>query len=584
MTVEPGRPLDSATALPSAESWLAALVEQSPDAILSRTLDGFITSWSRGAERMFGWTAAEMLGRHVTALMPIDCRHLWSGTRAALERGEAVEFADTVWLARDRRLVPVWISLSPIRDGAGAVVGVSTIARDISAYKQAEAALRESEARLRLVTDSVHGLIARIDRDRRYLFINAVGLAWYGLAEDQVIGRTIREIIGDERYDAVDDYFRRVIEGGETVSFENRIARPGARPRDMLVTVVPDRDPDGMVQGCYSLAVDITERKRAETALRDSETKLRVVVDATALGLWDYDIRTGALQWSDRLKALYGLAPDAGIDFDRFVALLHPDDRALVLGGFQAALDPAGGGRFGFEHRVCAADGAVRWLQAAGQVVFDAAGAPLRALGSSREVTARRQAEERQRLLMAELDHRVKNILATVQSIALRTLGPGPGGEALMGRIAALAQAHAILSAEEWRGAELGGLLEAMLSAHRAAPGRVELQGPRVVLAPKLAQSVSLALHELVTNAAKYGALSTRAGRLSVRWERLSEPARLRLLWRESGGPPVAPPARRGFGSTLIERSLAYEFEARIDLQYPPEGVVCEIELPLGDG
>jgi len=479
--------------------------------------------------------------------------------------------------------VPVWISLSPMRDAEGAVVGVSTIARDISPYKRAEAALRESEARLRLVMDSVQGLIARIDRDRRYLFVNAVGLAWYGVGEDQVVGRTIREIVGEERWAAIEDHFRRVIDGGETVTFENRIERPGAQPRDMFVTVVPDRDPDGMVQGCYSLAVDITERKRTETALRESETRLRVVVDATGLGLWEYDIGTGALSWSDRLKALYGLAPHDEVDFDRFVALLHPDDRALVLSGFEAALDPRSGGRFGFEHRVCAADGAVRWLQAAGQVVFASDGAPLRAVGSTREVTERRHAQERQRLLMAELDHRVKNVLATVQSIALRTLGPGPSGEALMGRIAALAQAHAILSAEEWRGAELTGLLEAVLSAHSTAPGRVTLEGPKVVLPPKLAQSVALALHELVTNAAKYGALSTGAGRISARWERLDGPGRLRLLWRESGGPPVSPPGRRGFGSTLIERSLAYEFEARVDVQYRPDGVVCEIELPLAD-
>jgi two-component sensor histidine kinase len=254
----------------------------------------------------------------------------------------------------------------------------------------------------------------------------------------------------------------------------------------------------------------------------------------------------------------------------------------MVMGGFEAALDPASGGSFGFEHRICAADGAVRWLQAAGQVTFDADGAPLRALGSSRDVTARRQSQERQRLLMAELDHRVKNILATVQSIALRTLGPGPSGEALLGRIAALAQAHAILSAEEWRGAELTGLLDAVLSAHRTAPGRVSLEGPRVVLAPKIAQSMALALHELVTNAAKYGALATAAGRLSVRWERLGEPDRLSLVWRESGGPPVSPPGRRGFGSTLIERSLAYEFEAKVDMQFRPDGLVCEIDLPLG--
>ena len=568
-------------ARPSAESWLAVLVDQTPDAAIGLTLDGRILAWNRGAERLTGRRAAEALGRRLAALWPARGEDAWASLQATLAAGEAVELPDLTWLRSDGGTVRISLNLSPVRGRDDRVTAVSALARDISAAKAAEEALRRSEERYRIVSDSVHGLIARINREGRYTFLNAVGGQWYGLSQEQVIGRHIREIIGVDRYESVAEHFRRALELGEHVAFENRIDRPGAPRRDMLVTLVPDRDAAGAIQGCYSLAMDITERKRAETALRESETKLRLAVEATALGLWDFDIRTGALTWSEHLKALYGLPPDAPITFELFISLLHPEDRENVLRGYEAALDPASDGLFSFEHRVQAADGVERWLSAAGQVVFGAGGRPIRAIGTARDVTERKADERRQRLLMAELDHRVKNILATVQSIATRTLGSDAEAQALHGRIAALADAHSILSAEEWRGAELTGLLDAVLTAHRTGRSRVSLEGPPVVLQPKLAQSFALALHELTTNAAKYGSLSVETGRVRLRWEVLPNPQRLRLVWRESEGPPVTAPARRGFGSLLIERSLAYEFQARVDLQYRPEGLRCEFELPL---
>jgi PAS domain S-box-containing protein len=565
----------------AAESWLAALVEQSPDAIAGLSKDGRIFAWNRAAERLTGHQAATMLGRSLATLWPGDGEQAWAPLRAALAAGRSVERPEAVWLRSDGRPLRLSLSLWSVRGPDGKIAAVSALARDVSARSAAEEALKLSEERYRIVSDSVQGLIARIDRDHRYTFLNAEGGQWYGLAPDEVVGRHMREIIGVDRYEAIVEHFRRVLELGEQVAFENRIDRPGAPHRDMLVTLVPDRDAAGAIQGCYSLAMDITKRKRAETALRESEAKLRLAVEATALGLWDFDIRSGALVWSGHLKQLFGLAADAPIDFDRYVSLLHPDDRDMVLRDYEAALDPSGDGRFGFEHRIQAADGAERWLLAAGQVVFDADGRPVRAIGTARDVTERKADDRRQRLLMAELDHRVKNVLATVQSIATRTLNADAAAQALLGRIAALAHAHSILSAEEWRGAELAGLLEAVLTAHRTGRSRVSLEGPSVMLPPKLAQSLALMLHELTTNAAKYGALSVETGRVRLRWEVSPRPQRLRLVWRESEGPPVGPPARRGFGSMLIEQSLAYEFLSKVDVQYRPEGLRCEIDLPL---
>ena len=569
-----------AEAGPQAESWFAALVGQLPDAVVGCALDGRVVTWNHGAERLSGYDASKMLGRRLVMLWP-DGEEALRRSQTALTAREIVELPDEVWLRADGRPVGVSVSLAPVLGRDGRLAAVSVVARDTSADKAAKDALRRSEERYRIVSDSVHGLIARIGRDGRYTFLNTVGAQWYGLSQEQVIGRRVPEIIGVDRYQTVAEHFRRALELGEQVTFENRIDRPGAALRDMLVTLVPDLDAHGEIQGCYSLAMDITERKRAETALRESETKLRLAVEATALGLWDYDIRTGALTWSAHLKALYGLPTGTQVNFDIFVSLLHPEDRETVLRAFEAALTAPGDGRFAVEHRIQAADGVERWLSAAGQVVFDASGRAVRAIGTARDVTDRKADERRQRLLMAELDHRVKNVLATVQSITARTLGSDGGARALMGRIAALADAHSILSAEEWRGAELTGLLESVLTAHRTGRSRVSLEGPAVMLEPKLAQSLALALHELTTNAAKYGSLSVETGRVRLRWDVLPDPRRLHLVWRESEGPPVAPPDRQGFGSLLIERSLAYEFQARVEVQYRPDGLRCEMELPL---
>lgn len=198
----------------------------------------------------------------------------------------------------------------------------------------------------------------------------------------------------------------------------------------------------------------------------------------------------------------------------------------------------------------------------------------------------RQRAKERQDLLLAELDHRVKNTLANIQALVRHASRGAATAEAfvadLHGRLRAMAQAHALLSRSRWEGAGLRSLAEEELRPHAGAAGgapRVTIAGPEIRLLPKAALAVSLALHELVTNAAKHGALSVPGGRVSLQWR--IEAEMLRLDWEERGGPPVAPPTRRGFGSLMIERSLAYEVGGRSWLEFPRGGVTCRVEIPL---
>ncbi|THD61550.1 HWE histidine kinase domain-containing protein [Phenylobacterium sp.] len=204
------------------------------------------------------------------------------------------------------------------------------------------------------------------------------------------------------------------------------------------------------------------------------------------------------------------------------------------------------------------------------------------------DITERKSADSRQRMLVNELNHRVKNSLATVQAIAAQSLrGPNIPAEArerFMARLVALARANDVLVAETWTGASLASVAAQMANPHGDAE-RFTIEGPEVHLAPQTATAMALGLHELATNAAKYGALSTPEGRVSLTWSLEGEGAgrRLKLTWRESGGPPVGPPGPPGFGSRLIERGLASELKANVRLVYAPTGVVFSLAAPLSD-
>jgi len=218
--------------------------------------------------------------------------------------------------------------------------------------------------------------------------------------------------------------------------------------------------------------------------------------------------------------------------------------------------------------------------------VKDAFGAIIGASKIARDITDRKRADEQRQLLVNELNHRVKNTLATVQSLAMQTLRSterSADARALLdARLTALARAHDLLTAENWEGARLREVIIRALMAFNSG-ARVAVNGPSVRLTPKQALSLSIALHELATNAAKYGALSTDAGKVDLTWEVRDEGAgeTLHLIWIESGGPIVSPPARAGFGSRLIERSLAHDLGGEAHIAYRPEGVIATISTPI---
>jgi PAS domain S-box-containing protein len=337
-------------------------------------------------------------------------------------------------------------------DAAGRPIQMLGIIQDITDRKRADEALRENEARLRLITDSVPGAITYVDAEQRFRFVNAVFEDWYGIARERIVGSRLRDLLDDADYRVVEPWVMRALQG-EDVTFERTMQVAGRPSLHLLVRYFPDRDGDGTVRGFYTLAIDISERK---------------------------------------------------------------------------------------------------------------------------------EAEERLKLLAAEVDHRAKNMLALVQ-IMLRQTRAATLPEfvaAAQGRVAALARAHVVLSERRWVSADLQRLIEEELAPYRTqAPTRVTTHGPSVALDARAAQSCALALHELVTNAVKYGALSATGGRIECIWS-VSPEGEVVVTWTESGGPPAIEPTRRGFGMNVIERSIVNQLEGKAQFDWRREGLRCTMVLP----
>jgi PAS domain S-box-containing protein len=338
----------------------------------------------------------------------------------------------------------------------------------------------------------------------------------------------------------------------------------------------------------------VTGRALAEERLRESEELFRQFGEASSDVLWVRDAETLRFEYvSPAFEAVYGegrgRVPGDDGDLGRWAALIHPEDREAALGNIARV---RAGERVTHEFRVVRpSDGAVRWIRDTSFPILDEAGRVRRVGGIGRDVTGEKEAEERQERLARELDHRVKNVLAVVQALASQTLlAGGPPeelAEAFEGRLEALARAHGLLTSTGWAGADLGELVGQTLAPYLDGGAGPAAEGPAVALPPRRAVALAMVLHELATNAAKYGALSVPGGTVGVEWgmddgEGEGGVRRVRLSWREAGGPAVREPGRKGFGTALIEQSLLHDLEGTGGLRFEPDGLRCELSFPLG--
>jgi PAS domain S-box-containing protein len=329
----------------------------------------------------------------------------------------------------------------------------------------------------------------------------------------------------------------------------------------------------------------VTERTAALEAstaeLRRSEERLRLAFDAAQMGWWDYDSAADKVTWSQSLVRIMGFAPESfGATIEGALAHVHPEDRERFLALVRNGMSEDSG--HSCELRFIRPDGSVRWSLAAGQVIRDSEQQPTRFAGVDLDITQRKEAEERQHMLVRELDHRARNLLAVVQSV-LHLSRADTTQEfiaAVEGRIRALSRTHTLLSETRWEGVELGRIVEEEIAPFSTERSKhIEAAGPIVSLSPPAAQSLALALHELLTNAVKHGSLSVPAGRLSLAWD--IDTHVLVLRWAEAGGPPPPqPPLRRGFGTKVIAAGIEQQLGGRAHFEWRTEGLLCTLTIP----
>ena len=329
---------------------------------------------------------------------------------------------------------------------------------------------------------------------------------------------------------------------------------------------------------------EIRERKQADVALKESEAELQEALTAGHVVAFTWDPKTGLSRRSQNAPQILGLESQEGVERSNdFLARVHRLDRGCLAAQI-AALSPENPSYLA-SFRFIRPDGQEIWLEETGKAEFDAQRRYVRLKGLTRDITERKRAEERQRLLIRELDHRVKNALASVATVAQRTReGSGSMDEFLQvfdGRIQSMANAHALLSRNHWHGVSLADVVHSELAPYVGA-GSAAVGGPEVMLTAEATQPIAIVLHELVTNASKYGALTSPRGRITVHWDLPREHVQtgLKLEWIETGGPPCRTPSQAGYGTRAIRSLIPYELEGTVDLAFAADGVRCKIELP----
>ncbi len=332
----------------------------------------------------------------------------------------------------------------------------------------------------------------------------------------------------------------------------------------------------------FSLKDEARVRARTAAALMREEWRHALTLEAGKVGSWVWDIRTDEVSCNDMFRRMYDLPESGPIYSTQVLEATHPADRQTVESGLGASISR--GVDYEAEARV-ATNG--RWLSMRGRVYQrDADGRAMVMMGASIDISESKEGAERTRVLLRELNHRVKNTLAMIQSVARQTIRQNPDPqafiEAFSGRLRTISDAHVLLADRDWMGVQLYEVIASQLGPHfLSKPDRANVRGEDVSLPADHALGLGLILHELTTNAHRYGAWSNDSGIVSIEWDVRDGPRRgLELTWREDGGPLVVP-QDYGLGARLIERSLAKVLDSRVELKFEPEGVRAHIWLPL---
>ncbi len=369
-------------------------------AMITTDHEGRITAWNPGAEHILGWSAGEMIGRPAAEIFTPEDKaadRLAEEMRRASDAGRA---ADERWhLRKDGSRFWASGQLMPLRSPEGDGLGYLKILRDRTDATAKEGETRRLRDELQVVTDALPVLISFIDRDHVYRFVNRRYETWFGRPADEILDRAVRDVVGEEVYQARLPFMVRAL-AGEEITFDATMPYRGGTTRESEIRYIPRRSDGGAVDGIFVLVTDIAERERARADLQEAEDRLRLALEGSGTGVYDYDLVTGALAWDVRTRALFGLTEDDPVSYeDAFLPGVHPDDRERADRTVQAAIGSPEG--FDIEYRVVGLrDGVERVLAAKGNTIFRD-GAPVRFVGTVRDITQARAAEAQARRLAA---------------------------------------------------------------------------------------------------------------------------------------------------------------------------------------
>jgi PAS domain S-box-containing protein len=460
---------------------------------------------------------------------------------------------------------------------------------DVTERKRTEALLSESKDRL--ADAMVAGQVMAFEWDA------ITGLSQRSDNAANILGSEQRGITTSSRNDFVkrvhpDDRaslktrIRELRPDDASYALSFRHVRPDGRQVWLEETAKGEFDATGRLLRIRGLTRDITEGKNAELALAERNVQLALAGRAVLVGSYTYDVTKGRLQVSEGYAAIHGL-PEGTTEtsLSEWRARLHPED----LERAQGLRDQAFADRRkedNAEYRIILATGEVRWIEERGSISYGEDGCPERVVGVNIDITGRKQAEKQRNTLNAELDHRVKNVLATVGAIIFQTQNANATITDFVAsvnrRIKSLASTHELLSHARWQGVSLQEIVRREFAPY--STGNTDISGPSITLRPEAAQAVAMVLHELATNAAKYGALSNHTGRVSVRWFWLRNGIpyqRLAIDWRETDGPPVSAPSASGYGTSTIRELIPFELGGKVELVFAYEGIRCRLEIPV---
>jgi PAS domain S-box-containing protein len=440
----------------AAQARLAAIVTSSADAIVGKTLDGIVTNWNEAAERMFGYSAGEMIGQSIRRIIPADRQAEEDMILARLAQSESIEHFETKRVTKDGRTFDASVTISPVRDAEGRVIGAAKIIRDITQRKRTQARLADSEARFRAMFENAAVGIAHAAPDGRWLLVNQALCRIVGQPADELLTKTFEDI---------------------------------THPDD--------------------LAAEVAQIELAREGKIDS-----YVVDKR------YPRKDDTIVW---VRKTVGCVRKDDGSIDYFVSVME-------------------------------------------------------------DISAQKDHEEQVHLLMREVNHREKNVLSLVQAIARQTSAREPEDfvRRFTERLQALAANQDLLVRSEWHGVDVEDLARAQLAHFADLLGsRIATHGPKLRLKAGAAQALGLAMHELATNAGKYGALSTDKGRIDVGWG--TDGDTFTMSWTEREGPLVSAPKRGGFGTTVVERMAKQSVEGVVKLDYAPSGLSWRLTCPAAN-